>query len=75
MTKKIKLETIADIKEFVNIASRYGDKLCIKSGYYVVPACSLMSIIALDLSNPVKMCFDDGYTSAIVLDFKKWLVE
>ncbi len=75
MIKKIKLVTINDIKEFANIASRYGDKLSVKSEHYVVPACSIMSLMSLNLSNPVKLSFDEDYISAIMLDFKKWIVE
>lgn len=75
MIKKIELITINDIKDFVNIAGRYGDKLCVKSDHYIVPACSLMSVMSLDLSKPVKLSFDDEIVSAILLDFKKWIVE
>lgn len=75
MTRKIKLITIEDIKEFTNVASRYGDMLTIKADRYIVPACSLMSVISLNLSEPVKLCFDDEYVNAIALDFKKWIVE
>ena len=74
VVKKIKLETISDIKEFVNVASRYGDSLALKSGNYIVPACSIMSVISLDLTNPVKLCFDESIISAIMLDFKEWIV-
>lgn len=75
MKKNIMLVTIEDIKEFTNIASRYGDMLTIKSGRYVVPACSIMSVMSLNLSEPVRLCFDDEYVNAIALDFKKWIVE
>ncbi len=75
MVKKIKLVTVDDVKEFTNIASRYGDKLTIKTDRYIVPACSLMSVISLDLTKPVKLSFDGDYISAIMLDFKKWIAE
>ena len=75
MIKKIRLVTINDIKEFTNTASKYGEALSVKSGHYVVPACSLMSVISLNLSEPVKISFDEAYTSDISLDFGKWIVE
>ena len=75
MIKKIEFITIDDIKEFVDIASRYGDTLCVKSQHYIVPACSLIGVMSLDLSKPVKLSFENELVSAISLDFKKWLLE
>lgn len=73
ISRDIKLVTIADVKEFVNIASRYSD-LTVKQNRFIVSASSLMGMFSLDLSNPVKLCFDKDIVQAIELDFNRWLV-
>ena len=77
ITKRISIETYKDIKDFVALASKYGDNLIIKSKNYSFPACSLMSVMSLvDLSDTVKIQFDDNevYEDDIMFDFGKWIV-
>ena len=52
---KIKLETIQDIRDFVNIMSTQTVDIDLCSGRYVVDAKSIMGIFSLDLLKPIDM--------------------
>ncbi|MBQ3593136.1 MAG: HPr family phosphocarrier protein [Clostridia bacterium] len=49
-TTTIKLTSIMDVKEFVNIVTRCNYDVDIVSGRYVVDAKSIMGLFGLDLS-------------------------
>ena len=58
----ILLNSIHDVKEFVNIVSKYEFDIDLTSGRYVVDAKSIMGIFSLNLSKPIKVeahCDDD----------------
>ena len=54
-TLNITLNSIEDVKAFVNIVSKYNYDIDLTSGRYVVDAKSIMGIFSLDLSNPIKV--------------------
>ncbi len=54
-TFNILLSSINDVKDFVNIVSRYEFDVDLTSGRYVVDAKSIMGIFSLDLSKPIKV--------------------
>lgn len=49
------LSSINDVKDFVNIVSKYDFDVDFTSGRYVVDAKSIMGIFSLDLSKPIKV--------------------
>ncbi len=49
----ILLSSINDVKDFVNVVSRYDFDVDLTSGRYVVDAKSIMGIFSLDLSKPI----------------------
>ncbi len=51
----IKLDTINDVKNFVNTVSKYDFDVDLVSGRYAVDAKSIMGIFSLDLSKPIKV--------------------
>ena len=51
----IKLETINDVKNFVNIVNKYDFDIDLISERYVVDAKSIMGIFSLDLSKPIDL--------------------
>ena len=51
----IKLSTIEQVREFVNVVSSFDGEIDLKSGRYVVDAKSIMGIFSLDLLNPIVM--------------------
>ena len=53
-TFKIMLSSINDVKDFVNIVSKYDFDVDLVSGRYVVDAKSIMGIFSLDLSKPIE---------------------
>ncbi|MGN0660478.1 MAG: HPr family phosphocarrier protein [Oscillospiraceae bacterium] len=53
--KTIKLETINDVKRFVNTVSKYDFDVDLVSGRYAVDAKSIMGIFSLDLSKEIEM--------------------
>ena len=54
-TINILLKSINDVKDFVNIVSRFDFDVDLTSGRYVVDAKSIMGIFSLDLSKPIKV--------------------
>ena len=75
ISRKIKITTYCDIKDFVSLASKYGEGLIIKKGSYTFPACSLMSLLSLvDVSDGCKIYFADYDLSDIEKDFTPWIV-
>ena len=52
---KIKLSTIADVRDFVNIVSKSDTEIDLTSGRYVVDAKSILGIFSIDLSRPIRM--------------------
>ncbi len=69
------LSSINDVKDFVNIVSRYDFDVDLTSGRYVVDAKSIMGIFSLDLSKPIKVeVYDDNCDEFLSL-VKKFIVE
>ena len=54
-TFDLSLSSINDVKDFVNIVSKYDFDVDLTSGRYVVDAKSIMGIFSLDLSKPIKV--------------------
>ncbi len=51
----IRLSTIEEVRNFVNIVSKYEYEIDLKSGRYVVDAKSIMGIFSLDLLNEIEV--------------------
>lgn len=49
------LNTISDVKNFVNIVSKYDFDVDLVSGRYAIDAKSIMGIFSLDMSKPIKL--------------------
>lgn len=54
-TFNILINSINDVKNFVNIVNRYSFDIDLVSGRYVVDAKSIMGIFSLDLSKVIKV--------------------
>jgi len=68
------LNTIGDVKNFVNTISMYDFEVDLTSGRYVIDAKSIMGIFSLDLSKPIKLeaaCEDD---SKLLKDLKSFII-
>ncbi len=49
----IRLNTIQDVRNFVNVVTSADNDIDLTSGRYVVDAKSIMGIFSLDLMNPI----------------------
>ena len=59
----IKLRTIEDVYQFVNIATQYGSNVDIKQQHYVVNGKSILGIFSLNLAEPVELnVHNDDYS-------------
>lgn len=72
----ILLNSINDVKDFVNIVSRYDFDIDLTSGRYVVDAKSIMGIFSLNLSKPIKVeAHCDGQEDKFMADIQRFIVE
>lgn len=69
---KVKLAAIDDVKNFVNIATRFNCEIDVVSGRYVVDAKSIMGLFSLDLSRPLLLKIDSS-DEALTNDIKECL--
>ena len=67
------LNSINDIKNFVNIVSKYDYDIDLTSGRYVVDAKSIMGIFSLDLSKPIKMEIHNDDSDDLVAELKPYV--
>lgn len=72
---KVSLDSIADIKTFVNIVSKYDFDIDLSSGRYVVDAKSIMGIFSLDLSKPIKVDVHGDEADKLVAELKGFICD
>lgn len=72
-TVNVLLSSIDDVKNFVNIVSRYDFDIDLVSGRYVVDAKSIMGIFSLDLAKPIKVELHTDDATAILADLKPYI--
>ena len=70
----VNLNQLADIAEFVILASRCRDDVVVKSGHFAVNAKSIMGLYSLDLSKPVKVEFYGNIPYEVREGMKKFIV-
>lgn len=71
----IKLLTIEDIRNFVDIVTRQDFDIDLSSGRYVVDAKSIMSIFSLDLMNKILLTAHSDNTEKLEEELAKFIVE
>lgn len=70
------LNSINDVKEFVNIVSKYDFDIDLTSGRYVVDAKSIMGIFSLNLSKAIKVeAHCDGQEEKFMSELQRFIVE
>ena len=70
----IMLNSINDVKEFVNIVSKYNFDIDLTSGRYVVDAKSIMGIFSLDLSKAIKVEAHCDEDAQFIEDVKRFTI-
>ncbi|HBB71883.1 MAG TPA: serine kinase [Ruminococcus sp.] len=76
MTKTtVALQTINDVKEFVNIVMKYEFDIDLVSGRYAVDAKSIMGIFSLDLSKPIELNAHTDDAEDFLKEISKYIVK
>lgn len=76
MKKKILLNSIDAVKNFVNTVTKYECDFDLVTGRYVIDAKSIMGIFSLNLSKPIELNIHaDGDAEEIIASIKEFLVE
>ena len=67
------LSSINDVKNFVNVVTKYDYEIDLTSGRYVVDAKSIMGIFSLDLTKPIKVEARGEDCSGLVEELKPYI--
>ncbi|MBE6886100.1 MAG: HPr family phosphocarrier protein [Oscillospiraceae bacterium] len=73
-TYNIMLNTINDVKDFVNIVCGFEFDVDLISGRYAIDAKSIMGIFSLDLSKPIRMEAHTDDDSAFLDKISRFIV-
>lgn len=73
-TIEIRLTTLEDVRNFVNIVTRYDIDIDLCSGRYVVDAKSIMGIFSLDLLSPIKLTSHSDNTDKLFEELKPYII-
>lgn len=73
-TVDIKLSSIEDVRNFVNIVSKYDMEIDLASGRYIVDAKSIMGIFSLDLLKPIKLTAHSDNTDELLAEIKPYII-
>ena len=71
----ISLAAINDVKNFVNVVTKYDFDVDLISGKYVVDAKSIMGIFSLDLSKPIEVQIHSDNCDAFIGEIKNFIVD
>lgn len=74
-TFNFELKSINDVKDFVNIVSKYDFDVDLTSGRYVVDAKSIMGIFSLNLSKPIKVEVHSDDCDAFMNEVARFIVD
>lgn len=74
VTVDIRLTTLEDVRNFVNIVTRYDIDIDLSSGRYVVDAKSIMGIFSLDLLSPIKLTAHSENTERLFEELKPYII-
>lgn len=73
-TFEIQLNSINDVKVFVNTVNKYSFDIDLISGRYIVDAKSIMGIFSLDLAKPIKVEIHADSCEALVEELKPFTI-
>ncbi|MDD6236839.1 MAG: HPr family phosphocarrier protein [Clostridiales bacterium] len=74
-TTTIMLNTINDVKLFVNTVAKYDFDVDLVSGRYAIDAKSIMGIFSLDLSKPIQLEAHSDDCDAFFEEIKDFIVK
>lgn len=71
----IRLSTIADVRDFVNIVAKSDIDIDLQSGRYVVDGKSIMGIFSLDLLSPITLTAHSDDTEELFEALDKFIIK
>ena len=74
-TANIKLNTIEDVRDFVNVVASTDIDIDLSSGRYIVDGKSIMGIFSLDLLNPVTLTAHSDDCDELMKKLEKFIIE
>ena len=72
---KIRLSTISDVRDFVNIVASYDGDVDLISGRYMVDGKSIMGIFSLDLLDPITLQTDGAHADELFAKLTPYIVK
>ncbi len=72
---KIRLLTIVDVRDFVNIVAKSDTDIDLQSGRYVVDGKSIMGIFSLDLLSPITMTVHSEHADALLSELDRFIIK
>lgn len=73
-TVEIKLSSIEDVRNFVNIVTKFDMDIDLMSGRYIVDAKSIMGIFSLDLLKPITLTCHSDNADALLAEIKPYII-
>ena len=74
-TTSIRLSTIADVRDFVNIVAKSDIDIDLQSGRYVVDGKSIMGIFSLDLLSPITLTAHSDDTDELFAELDRFIIK
>lgn len=74
MRCQIKLNSITDVKEFVNITFKAENDVDLICGKYHIDGKSIMGIFSLELDRPIEMEMSDADMVKLKSQFEKFMI-
>lgn len=71
----IRLSSIQDVRNFVNIVGKYDMDIDLASGRYIVDAKSIMGIFSLDLLQPITLTVQNDDCDDLMEEIKEYIVK
>ena len=72
---KIRLSTIADVRDFVNIVAKSDIDVDLQSGRYIVDGKSIMGIFSLDLLSPITLTAQSDETDELFAEIDRFIIK
>ena len=71
----IKINTFADVGNFVTMCAKCANDVLVYSGKYIVSGKSMMGMYSLNLSEPIKVEFNGDIPDEVKEGMKKFIYE
>lgn len=72
---QIRLSTIADVRDFVNIVAKTDADIDLQSGRYVVDGKSIMGIFSLDLLSAITLTVHSDDADEVLAQLERFIVK